>query len=415
MGKQSYRRMFSIFVFVGLLLALPFGFSMAQAVVPPADAVGQIELVGLVEAMTVDTITINQQTIDISTAQVNTVLELAAAVKVEGWLLADGTIAAREVNALAPGDVLPGEIEVVGVVTALDAASITVSGLTIDISTAQMAAVVVGDTVKVHASFDAAGLLVAREVALYTPDSGTPGNDNTADNSNDNGSDDNSNDNSGAPVVTDEEFELRGTLEAVGDGFITVAGQTINTLQAEIKGQLQVGAMVKVHLTLVNGELVAKEVELASREQHTGDDSNDNSNDSSDDNSNDNAAVVIPVDCVPAMPAGWTTYVIQSGDTLSGIAAGSGSTVGELAVANCIQDPRFVVVGMEIFVPTTPDRSFFNSNGNSNDNVDDHSSDNGDDHSDDNGDDHSNDNGDDDSHDDKGDDSHDNDNGNDNH
>lgn len=395
MGKQSYQRMFSIFVFVGLLLALPFGFSMAQAVVPPADAVGQIELVGLVEAMTVDSITVNQQTIDITTAQVNTVLELAAAVKVEGWLLADGTITAREVNALAPGDVLPGEIEVVGVLTAMDATTVTVSGLTIDISTAQMGVVVVGDTVKVHASFDAAGLLVAREVALYTPDSGTPGNDNSADNSNDNGTDDNSNDNSGAPVVTDEEFELRGTLEAVGDGFITVAGQTINTLQAEIKGQLQVGAIVKVHLSLVNGELVAKEVELASREQHGSDDSNDNS----DDNSNDNA-VVIPADCVPAMPAGWTTYVIQSGDTLSGIAAGSGSTVGELAVANCIQDPRFVVVGMEIFVPRTPDQSFMDNNSNSNDNVgDDHGNDNGDDHSNDNGDDDGNDNGDDDGND----------------
>lgn len=373
MVKHTTQRAFGILVLLGLLLALPLGASLAQSVVPPANAIGSIELVGLIEAMTVDSITVNQQVIDITSAELNTALELDAAVKVEGWVLTDGTIAAREVSAATPDGLLPGEVEITGVVEALDATTLTVNGLVIDISTAEMTdAIAVGDMVKVHASFDAAGALVAREVSLYTPE--TP------------------------PTAPGEDFELRGTLEEVGDGYIIVAGQSINMLQAEIKTQLQVGALVKVHVRIVNGELVASEVEGWLNHEdnaNTNDNSNDNDNEGDDDNSNDNGAVVIPADCVPAMPSGWTTYTIQAGDTLSAIAAGSGSSISELAVANCITDPRFIVVGMTIFVPQTPDPAFFNNNDNHDDDEynDNHSDDNG---SDDRNDDHSNDNHDDD-------------------
>lgn len=363
MVKNAMQRVFGVVVLLGLLLALPLGASLAQSVVPPANAVGSIELVGLIEAMTVDSITVNQQVIDITSAELTTALELDAAVKVEGWVLTDGTIAAREVSAATPDGLLPGEVEITGVVEAVDATTLTVNGLVIDISTAEMTDVIaVGDMVKVHASFDDAGALVAREVALYTPD--TP------------------------PATPGEDFELRGTLEEVGDGYIVVAGQSINMLQAEVKTQLQVGALVKVHVRIVNGELVASEVEgwlNHDDNANTNDNSNDNEDD--DDNSNDNGAVVIPADCVPAMPSGWTTYTIQAGDTLSAIAAGSGSSISELAVTNCIRDPRFIVVGMTIFVPQTPDPAFFNNNDNHDDGEynDDHSNDNGsdDDHNDD--------------------------------
>ncbi len=375
MVKNTTQRVFGILVLLGLLLALPLGAALAQTVVPPANAVGSIELVGLIEAMTVDSITVNQQVIDITSAELNTALELDAAVKVEGWVLTDGTIAAREVNAATPDGLLPGEVEITGVVEALDAASLTINGLVVDISTAEMTDVVaVGDMVKVHASFDDAGALVAREVALYTPD--TP------------------------PTAPGEDFELRGTLEEIGDGYIIVAGQSINMLQAEVKTQLQVGALVKVHVRIVNGELVASEVEgWLNHEDNANSNDNNNDNEGDDDNSNDNGAVVIPADCVPAMPSGWTTYTIQAGDTLSAIAAGSGSSISELAVANCITDPRFIVVGMTIFVPQTPDPAFFNNNDNHDDGEfnDNHSNDNG---SNDNNDDHSNDNRDDDHEDD---------------
>lgn len=50
-------------------------------------------------------------------------------------------------------------------------------------------------------------------------------------------------------------------------------------------------------------------------------------------------------------PSGWVPYVIQPGDTLSGIAARTGTTVGELASRNNIPNPNLIYAGRTIQVP----------------------------------------------------------------
>lgn len=50
-------------------------------------------------------------------------------------------------------------------------------------------------------------------------------------------------------------------------------------------------------------------------------------------------------------PSGYTTYVIQPGDTLSGIAARFGTTVSELASLNGISDPNLIYAGSTLKVP----------------------------------------------------------------
>ena len=102
------------------------------------------------------------------------------------------------------------------------------------------------------------------------------------------------------------EVELTGILEQVGDGFTVVSGQTIS---------------------IVNGQAMAREVE--------------NALDDGD----------LPANCIPTRPAGWVTYVIQANDTLSGIAARTGSRVQELVRVNCITNRRLIATGAEIFVP----------------------------------------------------------------
>ncbi|WP_179118082.1 GH25 family lysozyme [Saccharothrix sp. ALI-22-I] len=52
-------------------------------------------------------------------------------------------------------------------------------------------------------------------------------------------------------------------------------------------------------------------------------------------------------------PSGWVSYVIQPGDTLSGIAARTGTTVGELASRNGIANPNLIYAGNTIQVPGT--------------------------------------------------------------
>ena len=59
-------------------------------------------------------------------------------------------------------------------------------------------------------------------------------------------------------------------------------------------------------------------------------------------------------DCTPSQPDGWVVYVVQRGDTLSEIAARTGSTIPELQRANCIRNPRHIVPGQRLFVPHEP-------------------------------------------------------------
>lgn len=61
------------------------------------------------------------------------------------------------------------------------------------------------------------------------------------------------------------------------------------------------------------------------------------------------------VSCIPRID--WMVYVVVGGDTLSGIAVRSRSTVAELAEANCLDNPRLIIEGQRIYVrqqPVTP-------------------------------------------------------------
>ncbi|MGB7337646.1 MAG: LysM peptidoglycan-binding domain-containing protein [Phototrophicaceae bacterium] len=61
-----------------------------------------------------------------------------------------------------------------------------------------------------------------------------------------------------------------------------------------------------------------------------------------------------PASC--QLPAGWATYVVQSGDTLFAISLVTNSTVDELRFANCIDDIDNITAGDTIYVPTAPIR-----------------------------------------------------------
>jgi LysM repeat protein len=49
------------------------------------------------------------------------------------------------------------------------------------------------------------------------------------------------------------------------------------------------------------------------------------------------------------MGAGGGTYVVQPGDTMSGIAAQLGTTVEDLAAANGIADPDLIYAGQKLY------------------------------------------------------------------
>ncbi|HLV36673.1 MAG TPA: DUF5666 domain-containing protein, partial [Spirillospora sp.] len=267
-----------------------------------------IELIGTIEAINADgSIVVNGQTISITTAELNVALTVGRQVKVEGTLMADGLIVAREVDAPDADDLDDDEVELSGVVESFDGTTLVIGGLSIDMRGAEFnSPVIVGQRIRIHASFDDDGNLVAREADNRFDDDRIPAPAGTPEvRPSDDDDDDDRRD----------EFEFRGLLQAIGDDFIVVAGRTIDITNAEIRGQLVVGRRVEVELVNRNGQLVAREVETRR-----------------DDNDDDDGTIT------PGTGTWNVTYTIRRGDTLSSIAARTGTTVEELARMNNITD-----------------------------------------------------------------------------
>lgn len=58
--------------------------------------------------------------------------------------------------------------------------------------------------------------------------------------------------------------------------------------------------------------------------------------------------------CVVSAPAGWIPYVVPAGSTLSGIASATGTSISQLIIVNCIDNPNLVRAGQTIMVPRAP-------------------------------------------------------------
>lgn len=52
--------------------------------------------------------------------------------------------------------------------------------------------------------------------------------------------------------------------------------------------------------------------------------------------------------CVP--PEGWVSYTIRGGDTLSGLAGATDSSIAEIMAGNCLEN-HFIVVGQALYLP----------------------------------------------------------------
>lgn len=64
------------------------------------------------------------------------------------------------------------------------------------------------------------------------------------------------------------------------------------------------------------------------------------------------AAVAVPV-CRPARPGGWVNYTVNRGDTLSGLAAKTGTSVARLQQVNCLSS-TLIRIGQLLYVPSPP-------------------------------------------------------------
>ncbi len=61
-----------------------------------------------------------------------------------------------------------------------------------------------------------------------------------------------------------------------------------------------------------------------------------------------------PEGCTPVLPPGWVIYTIQPGNTLSGLASATNTTIDDLLAVNCLEDARFIVAGQRLYLPAQP-------------------------------------------------------------
>ncbi|KAB2861724.1 MAG: hypothetical protein F9K46_08065, partial [Anaerolineae bacterium] len=172
MFRKSHKHTISLVIAILSIFMVFFGQSIIYAQettptpTPPPD--NRVELIGEIQAMDLDTITVSGQIVDLTMAEINTALEIGAVVKVQGWLLEDGTILAREVNDLndddQSDDPLTDEVEIVGILSAYEGTTMTIAGQAVDVSEAEIkAGVEVDEYVKAHGTI-VDGVWVAREV-----------------------------------------------------------------------------------------------------------------------------------------------------------------------------------------------------------------------------------------------------------
>jgi hypothetical protein len=204
-----------------------------------------------------------------------------------GILLSACTAAPASQNMTSAGSDKPiSEVVFTGVIESMNGSQWVVNGqtITVDASTMQDGSFLVGDTIKVEAEVAADGAVTAKSVE--SPSAGDLAESTTS---------------TPEPAATetsvvfdDNSNEAVGTVEAITDTSITIAGQTYTFAPgAEIKGAIEVGTIVKLHfVTNADGTLSVSEVEIANPTEagsNNGTDDNSNGTNVNDNSSNDNS------------------------------------------------------------------------------------------------------------------------------
>lgn len=241
----------------------------APTAIPLPVPAASFEFTGIVESIGPGAVTLSGLPIDTSLAYVRRNPAVGGIAKAEGVITASGQFVAYELKAVNPlrSDDRPGELELVGMLTAMTQNRLTIAGLPMDAATAEFGrGVGLGRLVDVEALLNAQGQWVIREIELAS-----------------------ASDRAG-------EFTIYGTITEMGDGFIVVNGQRISIANARIDGLLAVGAFVEVDLLYVDGQWVATEVDLeddhddlddGDHDDDDGDDDHDDDHDDDDDDDHD--------------------------------------------------------------------------------------------------------------------------------
>jgi len=244
----------------------------------------EFEFFGLVETRSTGMWTISSEQVQVDlTTVVDPGIAAGALVEVKGTVVAGQMLAdSIELKESMPGDV-GTEVELFGTVESISGAVYMIGGKTVntDATTEFVGAVVVSSFVKVHATLNADGTYLAREIELISAVVVTPGDDD------DQGDDDQDEDQDDQGEDEDEqEIKITGVLESMVAGLWVVDGiEFVVDGTTKIEGDPQVGDTVKVEAHVQSdGTNLAHEIELE-EDESIGDDDDSSSDDDEDSDS----------------------------------------------------------------------------------------------------------------------------------
>ncbi len=288
-----------------LILAAALFFLLFPTLLFAQNEPATVEFYGAVQSANATALVINGQLIDISSAQINTSLVVGMVVHVWATTAPDGNLVAQQIDPVIPG-IIPGLVEISGVIDQIDGSTLLVSGLRVSIAGAQVDFPLrVGTLVYLYAEQTTPNEWTARLVtglklggpillaetpevgASPTPDIAPPAATlevspvQTAEVFAPIATQD-----VFAPVATEEilapvatqevfapaatqeviedgeDFEIRGTLQAFTDADFVVDGRRYFIGGARIDGRLVVGAQVRLEIRVVNGQWVLEEIKV---------------------------------------------------------------------------------------------------------------------------------------------------------
>ncbi|GAB4526107.1 MAG: hypothetical protein OHK0046_42620 [Anaerolineae bacterium] len=146
-----------------LLVVLPVLAGLLWMFSSVAETTDEFEIIGTLEAVNGQSITLSFQTIDIAGAEINASLTVGTTLKAEGRLNTDGSLIARQIN--TPDDDDDNESEFTGILTSYTNGTMVINSHTVDVSTAEIeSGITVGDLVEVEGLATGPMMWKAREV-----------------------------------------------------------------------------------------------------------------------------------------------------------------------------------------------------------------------------------------------------------
>lgn len=221
--KISISTLIVIAAFMLALIASPFALQ--------AQSTRNAQIYGVIEAVNTNSIIINRQQVDIRQATINAPLTVGTFVHITGVLNSNNVLVAQNITT-PPVGVTVDEAQLVGTINSINGTQWTVGGTSVQTASAQITGTpALGQPVRVYATMTAPNTWQARVVEVIP---------------------------AGTNIPSGNNLEITGTLQNIQGTGVTIAGQSIPMVNAQLTDPLIVGIVMSARVDNTNGAFNAQ-------------------------------------------------------------------------------------------------------------------------------------------------------------